>query len=129
MPRGSAAGATGEDHIPFFVLPPKGEAKAPVAFLAASATYLAYANSHDAYEDPTAERAHGALLTLSPTDLFLMARRDLGLSTYDVHRDGSGCFYSSRLRPDPQYAAEAGALELQCRSPCHGLAGGAGRAL
>jgi hypothetical protein len=28
-----------------------------------------------------------------------MARRDLGLSTYDVHRDGSGCFYSSRLRP------------------------------
>ena len=90
---------TGEDHIPFFVLPPKGEAKAPVAFLAASATYLAYANSHDAYEDPTAERAHGALLTLSPTDLFLMARRDLGLSTYDVHRDGSGCFYSSRLRP------------------------------
>jgi N,N-dimethylformamidase len=92
-------GEAGEDHIPFFVLPPKGQAKAPVAFLAASATYLAYANSHDAYEDPTAERAHGALLTLSPTDLFLMARRDLGLSTYDVHRDGSGCFYSSRLRP------------------------------
>ena len=53
------SGTAGEDHIPFFVLPPKGEAKAPVAFLAASATYLAYANSHDAYEDPTAERAHG----------------------------------------------------------------------
>lgn len=91
--------AQGEDHIPFFVLPPKGRPRAPAAFLAASATYLAYANSHDAYEDPTAERAHGALLTLSPADLFLMRRRDLGLSTYDVHRDGSGCFYSSRLRP------------------------------
>ena len=30
------SGTAGEDHIPFFVLPPKGEAKAPVAFLAAS---------------------------------------------------------------------------------------------
>ncbi len=94
-----ACGETGEDHIPFFVLPARAASKAPVAFLAASATYLAYANSHDAYEDPTAERAHGMLLTLSPADLFLMRRRDLGLSTYDVHRDGSGCFYSSRLRP------------------------------
>lgn len=91
--------ATGaEDHVPFFVLPPKGEAKAPVAFLASSATYLAYANSHDHYEDPVAERCHG-LAVLSPADLFLMQRRDFGLSTYDHHRDGSGSCWSSRLRP------------------------------
>ena len=92
-------GSASEDYIPFFVLPAPGVKKSPVAFLAPSATYIAYANSHDAYEDPTAERAHGALLNLAPADLFLMRRRDLGLSTYDVHRDGSGCFYSSRLRP------------------------------
>jgi N,N-dimethylformamidase len=92
-------GRAGEDYIPFFVLPASGAEKSPVAFLAASATYMAYANSHDAYEDPTAERAHGALLKLAPADLFLMRRRDFGLSTYDVHRDGSGCVYSSRLRP------------------------------
>jgi N,N-dimethylformamidase len=89
---------SGEDYIPFFVLP-AGLPRSPVAFLAASASYIAYANSHDAYEDPTAERAHGALLNLAPADLFLMRRRDLGLSTYDIHRDGSGCVYSSRLRP------------------------------
>jgi len=93
------SGEEGEDYVPFFVLPGRDRPKAEVAFLAASATYLAYANSHDHYEDPTAERAHGALINLSPTDLFLMRRRDLGLSTYDRHRDGSGCFHSSRLRP------------------------------
>ncbi|MBK1870676.1 N,N-dimethylformamidase beta subunit family domain-containing protein [Aestuariivirga sp. YIM B02566] len=91
------AGA-GEDYVPFFVLPPKGVARAPVAFLASSATYLAYANSHDHYEDPVAERCHG-LAVLSPADLFLMQRRDFGLSTYDHHRDGSGSCWSSRLRP------------------------------
>ncbi len=87
-----------EDYVPFFVLPPKGQATAPVAFLASSATYLAYANSHDHYEDPVAERCHG-LAVLSPADLFLMQRRDFGLSTYDHHRDGSGSCWSSRLRP------------------------------
>jgi N,N-dimethylformamidase len=91
-------GETGEDHVPFFVLPPRGRATAPVALLASTATYLAYANSHDHYEDPVAERCHG-LPALSDADLFLMQRRDLGLSTYDHHRDGSGCCLSSRLRP------------------------------
>ncbi|HTN97806.1 MAG TPA: N,N-dimethylformamidase beta subunit family domain-containing protein, partial [Nordella sp.] len=90
--------SAGEDYVPFFVLPPKGEVRAPVAFLASSATYLAYANSHDHYEDPVAERCHG-LTVLSPADLFLMQRRDFGLSTYDHHRDGSGACWSSRLRP------------------------------
>lgn len=89
---------TAEDYVPFFVLTPKGEARAPVAFLASSATYLAYANSHDHYEDPVAERCHG-LAVLSPADLFLMQRREFGLSTYDHHRDGSGSCWSSRLRP------------------------------
>jgi N,N-dimethylformamidase len=88
----------GEDYVPFFVLPRRGTTQAPVAFLASSATYLAYANSHDHYEDPVAERCHG-LTVLSPADLFLMQRRDFGLSTYDHHRDGSGSCWSSRLRP------------------------------
>ena len=91
-------GEDGEDYVPFFVLPPRGKRKAPVAFLASTATYLAYANSHDHYEDPVAERCHG-LPVLGPADLFLMQRRDFGLSTYDHHRDGSGSCWSSRLRP------------------------------
>lgn len=91
-------GSQAEDHVPFFVLPERGTARAPVAFLASTATYLAYANSHDHYEDPVAERCHG-LTVLAPADLFLMQRRDFGLSTYDHHRDGSGSCWSSRLRP------------------------------
>ncbi len=90
---------TGEDYIPFFVCPPRGKAHAPVAFIASTATFMAYANSHHGYEDPIAELTYGSLLKFAPTDLFLRARRDLGVSTYDVHRDGSGSCHSSRLRP------------------------------
>jgi N,N-dimethylformamidase len=85
--------------VPFFVLPPKGKATAPVAFLAATATYMAYANSHHGWDDPLAEICYGALLEFGPTELTLNDRRDLGVSTYDVHTDGSGSCYSSRLRP------------------------------
>ncbi len=92
-------GETGEDYIPFFVVPPRGSATAPLAFLASTATYMAYANSRHSYEDPLAEICYGRLLEFTPTDLFLKQRRDLGLSTYDRHRDGSGSCYSSRLRP------------------------------
>jgi N,N-dimethylformamidase len=94
-----AEGETGEDFIPFFVAPPQGRATAPLAFLAPTATYIAYANSHHSYEDPIAELCYGSLLEFTPMDLFLHQRRDLGLSTYDRHGDGSGSCYSSRLRP------------------------------
>jgi N,N-dimethylformamidase len=94
-----AEGETGEDYIPFFVLPPRGRTTAPLAFLASTATFMAYANSHHGYEDPIAEICYGALLEFTPTDLFLLQRRDLGVSIYDRHRDGSGACYSSRLRP------------------------------
>src|SRR5262249_630508 len=90
---------TGEDFIPFFVCPPKGQSHAPVAFIASTATFMAYANSHHGHEDPIAELTYGSLLKFAPTDLFLRQRRDLGVSTYDVHRDGSGSCHSSRLRP------------------------------
>jgi len=95
----AAPGETGEDFIPFFVLPPKGKASSPLAFIASTATFMAYANSHHGHEDPIAEICYGALLKFSPTDLFLIERRDLGVSVYDRHRDGSGSCYSSRLRP------------------------------
>ena len=38
----TAGGA--EEYIPFYVRPPLGRASAPVAFLAPTNTYLAYAN-------------------------------------------------------------------------------------
>jgi N,N-dimethylformamidase len=88
-----------EAFVSFFVLPPKGKATAPVAFLASTATYMAYANSHHGWDDPLAEITYGSLLEFGPTSLFLNARREFGVSTYDVHTDGSGSCYSSRLRP------------------------------
>jgi N,N-dimethylformamidase len=88
-----------EGFVTFFVLPPKGKATAPVAFLASTATYMAYANSHHGWDDPLAEITYGSLLEFGPTSLFLNARREFGVSTYDVHSDGSGSCYSSRLRP------------------------------
>ncbi|MGH6893070.1 MAG: N,N-dimethylformamidase beta subunit family domain-containing protein, partial [Dongiaceae bacterium] len=88
-----------EDIVPLFVLPPGGKGVASVAFLASTFTYLAYANSHHGYEDPLSEPAYGALLVLDRTDLFLKERRDLGISLYDRHRDGSGSCYSSARRP------------------------------
>lgn len=88
-----------EDIVPLFILPPKGRNGASLAFLASTFTYLAYANSHHGYEDPLSEPAYGALLVLDQTDLFLKERRDLGVSLYDRHRDGSGSCYSSAKRP------------------------------
>jgi N,N-dimethylformamidase len=88
-----------EGFVTFFVLPPKGKATAPVAFLASTATYMAYANSHHGWDDPLSEITYGSLLEFGPTSLFLNGRREFGVSTYDVHTDGSGSCYSSRLRP------------------------------
>ncbi|GAB2179009.1 large subunit of N,N-dimethylformamidase [Dongia sp. agr-C8] len=88
-----------EDFLPFFVLPARTAAKAPVAFLASTFTFLAYANSHHGYEDALSEVCYGALLELGPTEQFLKERRDFGISLYDRHRDGSGGVYSSWHRP------------------------------
>lgn len=88
-----------EDHITFFVLPPHGRATAPIAFLASTYTFLAYANSHHGWEDPLSEPAYGRLLELGPAELFLQQRRDFGVSLYDYHLDGSGACYSSARRP------------------------------
>ncbi len=88
-----------EDYLPFFVLPARDAPKAPVAFLASTFTFLAYANSHHGYEDPLSEVCYGALLSLGPAELFLKERRDFGISVYDRHRDGSGGVYSSWHRP------------------------------
>jgi N,N-dimethylformamidase len=88
-----------EDWVPFFVTPAAGATRAPVAYLAATATYTAYANPHYAFDDPIDEVSRGTAMILRPEDLHLNAHRELGLSTYDTHSDGSGVCFSTRLRP------------------------------
>ena len=88
-----------ESCLPFFVRPPPGTATAPVAFLASTATYIAYANYRFALTTDLNEALLGRLLTLGPEMQHLQVQPSLGLSTYDTHGDGSGVRYASRLRP------------------------------
>jgi N,N-dimethylformamidase len=88
-----------EDYIPFFVRPPRGTTTAPLAFLASTATYMAYGNNHTAFDSELREMGRGELIKLHKDDLFLNEHREFGLATYDTHRDGSGVCYGSRLRP------------------------------
>ncbi len=84
------------DIIPFFVLPPKGVARAPIAYLANTFTCQVYAN----YRRPDfpetqldRRKAWGAYPHCGNLDW------DYQLSTYNNHPDGSGISFSSRLRP------------------------------
>ena len=87
-----------EYYIPFYVRAARG-ATADIAFLAPTATYLAYANIITLHFDPSSEAIGGGLPILNESDLLHLEMPELGLSTYDHHRDGSGVCYSSRLRP------------------------------
>lgn len=88
-----------ERRVPFFVRPPKGEATARVAFLAPTASYMAYANFRISFEADIGEAILGQTPVLNLDDLFLSEHPEYGLSMYDVHSDMSGVCYSSRLRP------------------------------
>lgn len=88
------------EHIPFFVRPPKGTASAEVAFLAPTASYMAYANERAGIDGGGYLHAFANhMMAYAPADLWLNEHPEVGLSHYDHHSDGSGVAYSSRLRP------------------------------
>ncbi len=88
--------AGGEDWLPFYVLPPRGTATAPVAFLASTFTYQAYANHARGNADAAykARAAAWGAYPHNPDDFPIYGR-----STYNRHPDNSGIAFSSRLRP------------------------------
>ena len=88
-----------EFYVVFFVRPPRGTATANIAYLAATATYTVYQNNVGRFTNKWVEVMKGVLTQIDATDTLLLDHPELGLSTYDVHRDGSGVCYSSRLRP------------------------------
>ena len=88
-----------EDHIPFFIRPPVGSTTAPLALLVPTASYLAYANFREATEADQGEMMFNRLGIITPEDRYLNLHPELGHSMYDVHADGTGPCYSSRLRP------------------------------
>jgi N,N-dimethylformamidase len=108
--------ATREDLLPVFVRPPRGAkpgSRPPVAFLAPTASYMAYANESQALTGAESEIGIGRLIVLGHGDMFLHAHPEFGGSLYDKHADGSGVCTSSRLRPiinmRPRYHSWIGA--------------------
>lgn len=90
------------DYITFFVRPDYKTTTAKVGIVLSTFTYMAYANER--LYDTTKSSA------LAPTGDFkarpadehfrrMERRSDLGLSLYDVHRDGSGNVFSTTKRP------------------------------
>jgi N,N-dimethylformamidase len=86
-----------EDYLVFFVRPKAPTAR--IAFLAPTATYLAYANERLSFDDPTTQTVTGITPDLSEIDIELCGRGDFGLSTLDHSVDGQGVFFSSYHRP------------------------------
>lgn len=84
------------DRIPFFVRPAAGSPTKDVALLMSSCTYMAYANHRMLLEgaDFIAVRNQ-----LRPEHEYLRDHREVGLSCYEKHCDGSGVIFSSRRRP------------------------------
>jgi N,N-dimethylformamidase len=94
---------TREEYLPFYVRPSRDPAKRgtrpPIAFLAPTCAYMAYANDSNAIISREAESIMGRLLTVQHGDMFLHDHPEYAASLYDTHADGSGVCYSSRLRP------------------------------
>lgn len=88
-----------ESHVPFFVGAQAGRPRARLAFVASTATFLAYSNSAIRLDLQPTEAMLEQLLVLGPDDAYLQEHRELGLSTYDTHSDGSGWCYASAKRP------------------------------
>jgi hypothetical protein len=89
------------DKVTFFVRPTE-KSTARVALVLSTFTYLAYANEHmwDQHRTSKLEVPSSGFEVRDDEDLRKMKRRhDLGLSLYDVHRDGSGMVYSTSKRP------------------------------
>ena len=92
-----APGSVG--YVAFFVRPRRGEPRAAIALVASTATYMSYANTHIKFDSLNTENLYESVTPISEDELYLNEHRELGLSHYDTHSDGSGVFYASRLRP------------------------------
>jgi N,N-dimethylformamidase len=91
-----------EENIPFFVVPPKGQANAKIAVLVSTYTYTVYGNHArpEWMNDPAWRAAHVAQTKAWQAYPYNPGEhRDYGLSTYNYHSDGSGIALVSWRRP------------------------------
>jgi N,N-dimethylformamidase len=97
------AAGDAKENIPFFVVPPKGKPTAKIAVLASTFTYTVYGNHArpEWFKDPAWQEAWRKQATEwpgayahNPGD-----HPEYGLSTYNMHTDGSGIAIASWHRP------------------------------
>jgi N,N-dimethylformamidase len=88
-----------EYYVVFAVRAARHARKAPVLFVLPTASYMAYANHRLGIDVSETEIGAGQLIQVDRHHAFLQENPQYGLSLYEVHSDGSGVFYSSRLRP------------------------------
>ncbi len=88
-----------DDELPFFVRPPHGQAHSDVAVLMPTLSYLAYGNEHNSWANPipATPGLEQILAAVGERDRYIADARLK--SIYELHTDGSGVAYSSRLRP------------------------------
>jgi N,N-dimethylformamidase beta subunit-like, C-terminal len=89
----------GDDAIPFFVRPPRGDSTAKVVVLMPTLSYLAYGNEHNSWTHPIPSTPGLDRILASVGDRDRYAAENRLKSIYEMHTDGSGVAYSSRLRP------------------------------
>ena len=118
-----APGSVG--YVAFFVRPRRGAAGAHIALVASTATYMSYANTHIKFDSLNTENLYESLTPISEDELYLNEHRELGLSHYDTHSDGSGVFYASRLRPMLNFRPGLYTFNYLKRHPYRRVAGGA----
>jgi N,N-dimethylformamidase len=87
------------DLVPFAVRPPRGSARASVALLLPTLSYIAYANEHASWLKPIPATPGVAEMLERVGEVDRYAADHRLLSIYERHTDGSGVAYSSRLRP------------------------------
>ena len=85
-----------QDYLPFYVTPVLGRPKTRIVFVAPTYTYQAYGNyARDNFDEALRERvAKWKAYPHNPDE-----HREYGLSTYNLHSDGSGVAFASRWRP------------------------------
>lgn len=96
------------DEIPFFVRPPRGQTTSDIAVLMPTFSYLAYGNEHNSWANPipaTPGLDH-ILAAVGSRDRYAAENRLK--SIYEMHTDGSGVAYASRLRPIVNMRADYG---------------------
>jgi N,N-dimethylformamidase len=86
-----------EDHLPFFVCPPRGKAGAAIALLLPTLSYLVYSNESLDLR-PALQVAPLQDMEASPEVYRYIAEHGL-MSAYNKHSDGSGICYASMRRP------------------------------